>query len=186
MCRRARPRPFGVGDAMILVAAMAVGTLAVRWSLTTLADLRANVAGVSPGMRRFLYIQYAGSAFNPYLGVVTVALLVIRLRPPHPGWRRIGRQPGFVACAVATVAMAIEAVWIGALLAMGSRFIHISTIFVSYAQQVSFAAAGGWIALAVSGRWRTEPGWIDRTGCIIGMLWILVTVVEWSKYFLLV
>lgn len=187
MDHRARPRPFGVGDAMILIAAMAVGTLAVRWSLPELADLRSDVARASPpGMRPFLYIQYAGSAFNPYLATVTAAWLFIRLRRPHPGWRRLGRQPGFIACAVATAAMAIEAAWIGALLAIGSRFIHVSTIFVGYAQEVSFAVAGGWIALAISGRWRTEPGWIDRMGRIIGIVWILVTVVEWSRYFLLV
>lgn len=186
MCRRARPRPFGVGDAMILVAAMAVGTLAIRWSLTTLADLRADVAGVNPGMRRFLYVQYAGSAFNPYLAAVTVALLVIRLRRPHPGWRRVARQPGFIACAVATAAMAIEAAWIGALLAMGSGFIHVTTIFVGYAQQVSFAVVGGWIALAVSGRWRAEKGWIDRAGCAAGVMWIGVTGVHFSAYFLII
>ncbi len=89
-----------------------------------------------------------------------------------------------VACTVASVAMAIEALWIGSLLALGSGFIHASTVVVGYAQEVSFAVMGAWIALALSGRWRPEPSWVDRSGCLLGMLWLGVTVLSWSRYYL--
>ncbi len=90
-----------------------------------------------------------------------------------------------VACTVATIAMAIETLWIGSLLWIGSGFIHAETIFVGYAQQVSFAVVGAWLALALSGRWRTETSWIDRLGRLLGWLWVGVTVLNWSGYYLI-
>lgn len=64
--------------------------------------------------------------------------------------------------------MAVETGWIALLRAMSLRLIHVSTFFVGYAQQVSVAVVGSWIALVISGRWRTEKGWIGRTGCTGG------------------
>jgi hypothetical protein len=80
--------------------------------------------------------------------------------------------------------MAIEAVWILSLLAVGSHFIHANTIFVGYAPQVSFAVVGGWSALALSGQWRPESSWLDIAGRITGVVWIAVTTVLWCRYFL--
>ncbi|MFI5459156.1 MAG: hypothetical protein ACHRXM_27320 [Isosphaerales bacterium] len=80
--------------------------------------------------------------------------------------------------------MAIEAVWILSLLAVGSRVFNVGTVFAFYAQQVSFAVFGGWSALALSGRWRPEPSWIDVAGRITGVVWLAVTAVSWCRYFL--
>lgn len=179
------PRRFTVGDAMILVAATAVGTLAIRGTLPDLSTLESDLSRApSPGMRHFQALQFGLSAVIPYLATLTPAMLVVRLRQPRPGLRRIGRQPGMIACTVATVAMAIEASWIASLLARGSGFIHASTVFVAYAPQVSFAVVGGWVALALSGRWRSGSDWIDRGGRLLGLIWIGITVVSWSRYYL--
>jgi len=182
---RAIRRPFTVGDAMIFVAAIAVGTLAIRATLPDLTTFKADLNRTpSPGMRNFLTLQFSLSAIIPYLASLTPAMLIVRLRQPRPGLRRVGRQPGLIACGAATVAMAIEALWIGSLLARGSGFIHGSTVFVGYAQQVSFAVIGGWSALALSGRWRPESSWIDRSGRFLGICWIGVTILSWSRYYL--
>ena len=37
----------------------------------------------------------------------------------------------------------------------------------------SLAVAGAWLALALSGRWRPEPDWLDRAGRVLGLLWIV-------------
>jgi hypothetical protein len=171
---------------MILVAAAAVGTLAIRGTLPDLSTLESDLnRAPSPGMRHFQAVQFGLSAVIPYLATLTPAMLVVRLRQPRPSLRRVGRQPGMIACAAATVAMAIEALWIASLLGRGSGFIQTSTVFVGYAQQVSFTVVGGWVALALSGRWRSETGWIDRVGRLLGLLWIGITVLSWSRYYLI-
>ena len=70
---------------------------------------------------------------------------------------------------------------------MRSRFVtnsDLANVFLAYAQQVTFTVIGGWMVLALGGRWRSEPSWIDRTGRVTGIVWIAVTAVHWSKYFL--
>ena len=147
---REAPRRFALVDAMILVAALSVGTLGIRVTLPTLDSMRSNLIRTqSPGMRRFLLLQFGLSAFIPYVAALTPAVLILRLRQPRPTLRHIGRQPGMIACTVATIAMAIETVWIASLLWIGSRFIHAETVFVGYAEQVSFAVVGAWCACTV-------------------------------------
>ena len=48
-----------------------------------------------------------------------------------------------------------------------------------------FAAVGGWCTLSLSGRWRPEASWIDRSGRLGGVTWIGVTVLSWSRYLLI-
>jgi hypothetical protein len=183
--QRETPRRSALVDAMILVAALSVGCLAIRATLPTLDSMKSNLSRAqSPGMRRFQALQFGLSAFIPYLSVLTPALLILRLRQPRPTLRHVGRQPGMVACTAATIAMAIETRWIGSLIWVGSGFIHAETVFVGYAQQVSFAVVGAWIALALSGRWRPEKSWIDRSGRLIGWVWVVVTILSWSRYYL--
>jgi hypothetical protein len=42
----------------------------------------------------------------------------------------------------------------------------------------SCAVAAIWVALALSGRWRAEKSWIDRTGRLLGWYWIMYPVVN--------
>ena len=46
--------------------------------------------------------------------------------------------------------------------------------------------AGAWLGLALSGRRRTEPGWIDLLGRAVGTLWVIhlgvVAVIVWIQY----
>ena len=37
---------------------------------------------------------------------------------------------------------------------------------------VGAAVLGAWSAMAASGRWKSQPSWIDRTGRVLGMFWI--------------
>jgi hypothetical protein len=36
-----------------------------------------------------------------------------------------------------------------------------------------------WFALAVSGRWETDRGWIDRAGRILGVFWLVEAPIWW-------
>ena len=42
------------------------------------------------------------------------------------------------------------------------------------------AVAAAWLGLALSRRWRPEPGWIDRVGRLIGVLWLLTLYFDWE------
>ena len=42
--------------------------------------------------------------------ITTLAFFAMRFLPPRPRFRRLGRQPGFVACSAATLAIAFHVV----------------------------------------------------------------------------
>ena len=46
------------------------------------------------------------------------------------------------------------------------------------------AIMGGWLALWFSGRWRAEPGWIDRMSQVVGWEWI--TCFLFHQYFMMI
>jgi hypothetical protein len=40
------------------------------------------------------------------------------------------------------------------------------------------AVVVAWVILLLSGRWRSEPSWIDRLGRALGVFWIVWAVLE--------
>ena len=44
--------------------------------------------------------------------------------------------------------------------------------FVVLLSFAGFAVACVWIVLWLSGVWRAEPSWIDRTGRVLGIYWV--------------
>jgi len=180
-------RRFAISDAMVLIAAAAVGTAALRATAPNVALLRRELGDApSQGIRIYLLHSYALKVAVPFLAAWTSALLFLRLRQPRPRLRRVFQQPGTIACVVATLAMTIEAIWVLALPAVHSRIMYFAeNIFIAYAEHVSFAVVGGWSALALSGHWRSEPNWIDRAGRITGVVWLAVTAVRWCSFVLI-
>jgi len=49
------------------------------------------------------------------------------------------------------------------------RAIHVHMIQRGY---VAAAVAGAWLVLILAGRWRPGPSWIDRSGRVMGVLWV--------------
>ncbi len=97
----------------------------------------------------------------PILVGLSFALLLLRLVRPRPGWPELARQPGALAC-LAAVAALFLAFWVEELFRT-----RISLAFVG-------AAVGlAWVALGVSRSWRSEDSWIDRTGRVLGVCWLL-------------
>jgi hypothetical protein len=183
-------RRFRLLDAMILVAATAVGlwllilfdgAFTFRWK-----DLYEEV---TEGLRQFPeegilpVVRAVGMAglgatllATPLLGFWTQVLLPLRLIGPRPRRLRLARQPGFIATFAAGVALVIVGVAYGAL-SVGADFSHT----MSEAYLVSVFAPGfiglavlvSWLTLLVGGRWRAEPSWIDRLGRVMGAVWIV-------------
>jgi hypothetical protein len=170
--RRAADRRLTIADGMILVAAIALGLAAVQASLRTMR----------PWTNRAARVAYWILGPSSCVAMAAVAgLLVVRLRGPHPPWRRLARQPGLVAAIAAVVGLLPGAAWSAILLrfragvALRFNFTEWWMLLVDFVPAV---VLGSWLALALSGRWRAEPGWIDRAGRLLAVYWIVCFAVK--------
>lgn len=163
-----RCRPFTVIDAMALIAATAVGLAGGRY----LTDLR--LRGCPGFVTREL----------PMLLSWTVALLALRFRGPRPERRLALSQPGAAACATVLLFLTLTPVLWGLSWAIKSALysyaqvrpvgiVWAGTLIVIGSAACGAVVAGAWLALAVSGLRRPEPGWLDRLGRIAGTCWVL-------------
>jgi len=175
--KTSRSRKFGILDAMILVAATAAGC----------ALLRAMSLPRLDGLPRTAFIAQAGvQAAVPFLVTLTPALFILRLRRPRPRWRRLARQPGMVACCVATLILIFGILHIIPINPSLLRSLPVSprgSIF--FRGDAGFGVAGAWLILALGGCWRPEPRWIDRFGRALGLAWIIVNLIAQSLPLLL-
>jgi hypothetical protein len=177
---------FTLLDAMTLVAGFAVGLGLMRGLWPSQFLIRFDPVGpMSPDWgrawtskewtswaihtahNRFLYLM-------PLLATSGVTVLMIRLRPPRPRLARLMRQPGTVAI-VATSTVA--AVWVPLLAILAIRDnLDLNTTEYFYtlmATSAATAVASSWVTLLIGGRWRADPGWCDRLGRFLGILWMV-------------
>jgi hypothetical protein len=115
-------------------------------------------------------------AIVPFLVTWTVAVpAALRLRRPRPSRRCLGRQPGVLAALLGTVAV-VFATALGVVMAF-TFDPNLERGFIRTVDLGSILTAamilGGWIAMAVGGRWRPEPTWIDRFGRFLGVSWLV-------------
>ena len=178
-------RRFVLADAMILIVATAIGTALVR---TYLLDIMASMPrrGIwmppNPRIRTQIAMRAVLLAGVPLLAVWTVALLLLRLRRPRPRLRRLFRQPGAIACAVVMLAVPLDAPWMVLIFNTGYWDTYNAANIIVNHVGGGYVVLGGWSTLALSGRWRAEPSWIDRAGRIIGVAWIVATVLSRWRY----
>lgn len=194
-------------DLMILVAATAIGLTLVRaYSLTALN----NQWTYYPFIPRILLLIWAAIlAVLPLPAMWSIALFGLGLRHPRPSLRRLVRQPGFVAAGAVTMVGAIRLAGLLMLIArtLGNRSstigafsdilamtlsyrgpVNVATVynkayFASSAIGTSAAVAAAWLLLYVSGRWRSEPVWLDRLGRGLGTFWIgIIPLSCWWDY----
>jgi hypothetical protein len=192
-----RCRPFTVLDAMILVAATAVGIWLGRstqdfvtsdWPVVEWPDYWGKDAGTAYQETRW-FLHRVSLAALPVAWPWTLALLVLRLRRPRPPVRRLIRQPGFAAGVAVTVVTAAIALGGFSTLAeltlwgVGRRGHGIYDFVFGHLcddrpQPCGPAVASAWGVLAVGRMCRREPGWIDRTGAVLGAYWVVNLILE--------
>src|SRR5262249_55754382 len=94
-------------DLVLMVVAAALALAAFQFALTYVFPGWLNYSGwprwlTSPTPQVVLYmLSDATAPLIPLAGAWTYLLLVLRILPPRPPWRRIWRQPGMVACLAA-------------------------------------------------------------------------------------
>jgi hypothetical protein len=107
---------------------------------------------------------------------LTPTLLLIRARPPRPPIRAILRQPGTIACLAIAFGYLWVMGWLDRLLV--GQMHYQCGIAVAVGGTVAFA----WSVLALSKQWQSEPGWIDRTGRVLGTAAIAAALIVITQF----
>jgi hypothetical protein len=165
--RRRRCRRLTILDVMILVAGSALGFALARTLVSDSTSLRILLSRPAPF----------------FLLGLTLAYLPIRLKQPRPPLRRLIVQPGMAACLAVSIVVVIDAISWGifwARLKSGDATNMVARFWRLSHEHPGPAVLAVWLGLILSRRWRPEPGWIDRFGRLIGVLWLLTLLSDWE------
>jgi hypothetical protein len=165
---RRRCRPFTIADAMILVAAVAIGLATARGTMDY------------PFWHRLGPTKHA-APITGFLLVMTLAIVPIRLRRPRPSFRRLMRQPGMAACAAVLLVMGVDGgIWVLYCWKHAYPLVqYLPNFWQVNSGRIAPAVAAVWLGMFLSRRCRVEPGWIDRLGRAIGFGWLLGLLFGW-------
>jgi hypothetical protein len=174
-------RRLSVLDAMILVAATAMGLAGIRACSPAFYSYQYTPITPPPWLN-WLAVVLSNWAFyvSPLPAAWTLAAMVLRLRSPRPPMRRLMRQPGAVAVLAATMLVLIGVVHY--LLDLHNPSLHdIPYQYTSFSLGCGVGSA--WWILALGKRWRAEPSWIDRFGRALGAYWVgMVPLILFRTY----
>jgi hypothetical protein len=184
--RRRSERPCTIGDAMILIAAVAMSaallTLRIDEDECACDYLLDVFESPQEGWTPVVIADDICSVTLPLnlcLAPSTFAVLVLRLRHPRPAWRRLGREPGTLATLLGSMSASVMALTVTLGVVFAAHPDWAAVIEIISGMVSSFVAApiaGGWIATAIIGGWRPTSSWLDRTGRFIGVLWIVIGI----------
>jgi hypothetical protein len=140
----------------------------------------------SPVTRAAEFVQVAA----PTVASLSMAVLILRFRRPRHPMRTIVRQPGsaaMIAAAAGLIVLAIEFV----VNAASEPVFRGRSIWpshgVAYDSIAYLARATPRIAVAILAAWgllglgkiaRPERGWLDRSGMVLGLVWIAMAIAQ--------
>lgn len=172
------PRRFNTADAMVLLLAVAIGLFLARRNYSRDIPSFPQSIALLPN-----FVSEWAAILFPGLEIVTVAVALLALRPPRHSLKHLALRPGFVACGAAVIVLSMGAVANGLHLLVGAILSYWPGGWVPYQDRdlvylsnhvghISYAVAVGWALLAAGGRWRPDPGWLDRLGRGFGFFWV--------------
>lgn len=168
-------------DLLVLIAATAVGLALLRVSMR---GMEARPVANYSGALAASYITAIQAYASCLMATWSLALLGLSLRQPRASLRRLARGPGFLACAAATVGIAL---FLTVCLAQYSRGrlslgpAAVSRITGTFHNQAALMIAGAWLALVLGSRWRSETGWPGRAGVFLGVGWMGLFLFGWLR-----
>src|SRR5262245_18187558 len=98
-----KSRTFSLADMMLLVVAAATGLWLNRMEWRDIHAVPDNI---------YDSVQYIIRLILPHIAAGTMALVVMRMRRSRPPLRRLARQPGIVACMVASAVVLVLVGWV--------------------------------------------------------------------------
>jgi hypothetical protein len=159
---------------MLLIAAVAIGIVGIR-------NCDAQMRAIQIDRRNLVNWLVL---LSPLFISLAVALMTSGLLPPRSRLSELCRRPGFTACWVTTLVMAIDAVVMVAMNPDSLTSFDKFTLCFNFGYfwpttgQIGFGVLIAWTTLALAGCWRPEPSWIDRTGRVLGIVWIVAFVAD--------
>jgi hypothetical protein len=193
MPQPARRKPT-LADAMILVAMTAVGLSCYLFIDNALFRGQRYLFGLferpTGGWDAARLVNRAAGAVSlllPPFGSWTLAVPLIRLRPPRSSRTRWHRQAGVTACVAAITGMALPAAvagcafllrwWVEGTTRLPPNYWLRTPLFDDIVACAGASVAAVWITQAVTGLWRPSVDWVDRLGRALGGLWIVAGLI---------
>jgi len=195
-------RSFQISDALVLVAATGLGLAGCRFLLRASQSGWGDLWPTGDGpVFRGLWLAALGAI--PVSSILllswTAAVFLLRLRDPRPRRRLLWCQPGFLACVAAVFLFAWKSLGVGLLAAaevlaanpaqlpkiqFGDLIRELALMLLSFhfAPQANVGAAVllVWLVTWASGRCRPEPSWVDRSGRVLGAIWVCTALLAAS------
>jgi hypothetical protein len=176
-------RKFNILDALLLVAAIAIGLALCRTRLTSFLPAPSGGPRLSD---RFTYVRDSLYYAAPMLAVCTFACLIARLRRPRPPVTLLADFPGTSAVVAVSCALALETALMVIEIIGGTLSNFVITPFThNFYANPGFAVVGAWSAIILGRRWRFERSWIDWLGFALGLAWIGLVLALWGSFLLL-
>jgi hypothetical protein len=175
------PRRFNLGDALILIAALAVGLALAR---PALGDFHAGPVQDAV-VRGLIYT-------TPQLLGCSFALTAMGLRRPRPPLKRLARRSGFSSCFAAAIGATLALLAILAYImfsSAGSRFnnapiIFRSGLYASLPNGGGYSSLAAMLVLTTQGRLRPHPSWMDRLAFALALAWVALALLSWARMIL--
>jgi hypothetical protein len=152
---------------MILVGFTAVGLSVGRYALESLnmTPWRAHLLGYG----------------SPLWLAWSLAFFLLRFRKPRPKACRLFRQPGASACLVGFISFLL---WGAASILQLLFGTSSSDLLITYASlSAGPGIIGVWSLLWLTRTGRLEPGWIDRSGSVLGFGGIALMIITFIELF---
>jgi hypothetical protein len=162
--RASGAKRFTLLDAMILVAATAIGIAVFR---TAIPDFR-NPGDWTSGASAFL-VSWSSAA------------LLLRVRPPRPHVRRWVTRPGDAASMATILGTILTGLLcllqsVGSLLTGSNKGPLLPFALVVFSIVIAPAVATSWLMIALGRRWRREVDGIGWLGRVLGVGWMILFV----------
>jgi hypothetical protein len=194
-------RSFRISDALVLVAATALGLAGCRfWLWVDAQRSKLWPTGAQPVLRT---VWLTAVGMIPVCSILllswTTAVFFLRLRSPRPRRRLLWCQPGFLACVAVVFVSVWKSIGVGLLAAAQlwaastgqllninsgelAKELALMLLIDPFPPQFNIGAAVVllWLVTCAGGRCRPEPSWVDRSGRALGALWICTALLETS------
>jgi len=175
-------RQFTLIDAMVIIAAAATGLALDRavWLDTAVwSEIWSRDGSVPRDLRSLVGLGIILSALPAVM--LTVATLALHLRRPRGRLRWVCRRPGMSACLAATASSTIVIALVGCAMLGRSDFTVRMLLGYGLPLMAGGAVAAEWSLLGFIGGWRPSPNWLDRSGRLVGLLWLVsIAALGWT------
>ncbi len=180
--RETASRRFSLGDCMVMIAAITPSLVLIRIGMGLgvfkLGTLLEPDRQPSPLARQLVELFDVGGGC--ILAGLVPGVLILGLYRAQPSRREAAKGPGLVACFVAVAASILPIIWFAGAVLVESRLpvpsysVWFNNMFGRWMFATGSMILGAWIAMAIQGRWRPNPTWTDRAGCVLGSCFVLI------------